>query len=121
MSNSHPLYGVLLYYMQRFFFFFRAEIPNTAKTHEMCRKTVCFSCLKKCDRQVTEFMKERIKSLIKQDLDFTDARVPTGICNSCRADFQKRDSGKACGELPKQFGFKSIKIKRNTTDFSRFI
>ena len=96
-------------------------MPNNPKTHEECRRTVCFLCMKKCDRQVTEFMKERIKALFKQEIDFNDPKVPSGICNSCRTNLQKRDSGQINAELPQLYDFQAIKIVRRTTDCSCLI
>ena len=58
-------------------------MPNKARTHEDCRKTVCFLCMRKCDRELTDFMIALVLKLVKSDLKFEDERVPRGICNTC--------------------------------------
>jgi hypothetical protein len=89
-------------------------MPNHAKTHEECRKTVSFLCMKKGHRELTDFMIGRILKLVKSDLNFDDERVPRGICNTCRLLLQKRDSGETSNELPPLFNYFSILIKPNT-------
>ena len=89
---------------------------NTAKSLEDWRKTVCFLCLKKCDQQVTHFMKQRMNKYFHQKVVFNDKRDPLGICNSCKSELQKRDNGQKEGELLKLFDFQTIRIKRRSSD-----
>ena len=59
-------------------------MANQAKTHEDCRKTTCFLCMKKGNRELTEFMIGSFLRHVKPDLNFDDERVPRGIWNTCR-------------------------------------
>ena len=60
------------------------KMPNIAIDHEDCRKTVCFMCMKKATRELTQFQPDRVKKIFEENLDFLDPRVPRGICSVCR-------------------------------------
>ena len=94
-------------------------MPNIARTHENCRKTVCFLCMGKWHRELTDFMIARVLKLVKSDLKFEDERVPRGICNTCRILLQKRDNGDLKSPLPPLYNFDSIVIKPLTRTANR--
>ncbi|XP_065673024.1 uncharacterized protein LOC136090361 [Hydra vulgaris] len=86
-------------------------MPNKAKTHEECRKSVCFLCMRKGDRELNDFIIGRIHKLLKTDIDFADERVPQAICNACRTLLQKRDAGDMSVSLPAIYNFSAIIVK----------
>ena len=94
-------------------------MPNEARTQEDFRKTVCFLCMRKCDRELTDFMIARVLKLVKSDLKFEDERVPRGVCNTCRILLQKRDNGDLNSPLPPLYNFYSIVIKPLTRTANR--
>ena len=83
-------------------------MPSKVRTHEDCRKTVCFLCMRKCDRELADLMIVRVLKLVKSDLKFEDER---GICNTCHILLQKRDNGDLNSPLPPLYNFDSIVIK----------
>ena len=89
-------------------------MPNKAKSHEDCRKSVCVLCLKKGDRELSDFIKGRIHKLVKININFADERVPLAICNNCRTILQKRDAGDMSVSLPAIYNFSSIVLKPMT-------
>ena len=58
-------------------------MPYTGKNHEDCRKTVWLLCSRKCERELTIIMIERVHKLEKKDLDFNNEKVPRGFCDNC--------------------------------------
>ena len=68
-------------------------MPNHARGHEENRKIVCLTCLKKCIRQIISFQAFQAK-LYGINFDLGDARVPQGICDTCRTIMKKRGEGK---------------------------
>ena len=84
-------------------------MPNYARGHEENRKIVCLPCLKKCTRQITSFQAEYLSKIYGINFDLGDARVPQGICNTCRTIMKKRDEGKEV-VLPSLYDFKSIRV-----------
>ena len=90
-------------------------MPNFSKNHEDCRKSVCVLCLKKCSRELTQFLVEKILKHFHTSLDLTDTRVPRGICDSCRTILRRKDEGKDVN-LPTLFPFSSIKVRPPTRD-----
>ena len=58
-------------------------MPTHARAHEDNRKIVCLICLRKCSRQLTAFMWERISKIYGITFDETDPRIPQGILSSC--------------------------------------
>ena len=91
-------------------------LSSSPQTQQDSRKTVCFFCLKKCDQQVTKFMKYRINKLFQQEVDFNDERISVRICNSCRSELQKRVNGQKEGEILNLFDFQTMRIKRRSID-----
>jgi hypothetical protein len=91
-----------------------SKMPNKSKNHEDCRKTVCFLCMQKSDRELTQFMIERVHKIVKSDLDFDNDKTPRGVCASCRVLLQKRDKGDSSIVLPSLFNFDAIKTKPST-------
>lgn len=89
-------------------------MPNFAKSHSDCLKSVCFLCMKKSDRELTDFMKARINNIFKEAIDFCDEKIPTGVCNTCRLKLQKIDDGSYMGPIPQLFNFQSITVKPGT-------
>ncbi len=87
------------------------KMPNKGKNHEDCRKSVCFLCMRKGDRELNEFIIGRIHKLVKSDINFSDERVPLAICNTCRALLQKRDAGDVSVSLPAVYNFSTIVVK----------
>ena len=65
-------------------------MPNQAKTHEDNRKTVCFLCMNKANRQLTDFMIKRSQEILGQRINFEDQRVPIGICENCRVSLRRK-------------------------------
>jgi hypothetical protein len=86
-------------------------MPNKPKNHEECRKTVCFLCMRKGDREINDFIIGRIHKLVKSDINFADERVPRALCNSCRTLLQKRDAGDLKVTLPAVYNFSTIVVK----------
>ena len=85
-------------------------MPTSCKTHEECRKTVCFLCMKKCDRELTEFMISRVQKILGQRLDFDDERLPKGVCTNCRVKLGKKDAGDTTVSVPALYNFNTIII-----------
>ena len=54
--------------------------------HHQSRKKVCIICMQKANRELGDKLKCVIKEHIK-DVDFSDLRVPSGVCNGCRNSF----------------------------------
>ena len=88
-------------------------MPNHARGHEENRKIVCLTCLKKCTRQITSFQAERLSKIYGINFDLGDARVPQGICDTCRTIMKERDEGKEV-VLPSLYDFKSIRVRLET-------
>lgn len=93
-------------------------MPNVAKTHDDCRKTVCFLCMRKCERELTDFLIGKIKKLVKSDIDFNDPRVPRALCSNCSLLLRRKDSGDQNVTLPALFSFSSIVVKPQTRSSS---
>ena len=90
-------------------------MPYKRKTHHDCRQSVCFFCFSKCDRHITDFIKERILDIFSgNSIDFKDDRVPLGICNSCRAMVQKHGKGDRNFPLPKPHDYNKVIIRPKT-------
>ena len=90
-------------------------MPYKRKTHHDCRQSVCFFCFSKCDRHITDFIKERILDIFSgNSIDFKDDRVPLGICNSCRAMVQKHGKGDRNLPLPKPHDYNKVIIRPKT-------
>ena len=62
-------------------------MPTYAKTHEDCRMSVCFYCLCKADRQLTDGHKTFIQeNLFEKFRKYADL-LPSGTCGRCRKNF----------------------------------
>ena len=68
-------------------------MPNSKKTHEDCRKTVCIFCLRKCIRELNNQLINTIETVFQMKLDISDSRVPKGICDTCRIALGKKKNG----------------------------
>ena len=90
-------------------------MPNTAKNHQDCRKTVCFLCFSKCQRELTPFLKEKCQTILNERIDFSNDKVPLGICEKCRSCLRRKDSGEHIN-LPSLYNFETIKIRPQTRD-----
>ena len=95
--------------------FLIVKMPNKAKDYEDCRKTVCFMCMKKATRELTQFQADRVKKIFEENLDFLDPKVPRGICSACQITLLRKEQGKDV-ELPSLFNFKSINVRMATRD-----
>ena len=90
-------------------------MPNQAKTHEDNRKTVCFLCMNKANRQLTDFMIKRSQEILGQRTNFEDQRVPIGICENCRVSLRRKDEGRDV-QLPSLPDYQNIKIRPATRE-----
>ena len=95
--------------------FLIVKMPNKAKDHEDCRKTVCFICMKKATRELTQFQADRVKKIFEENLNFLDQSVPRDLCSACRITLLRKEQGKDV-ELPSLFNFKSINVRMATRD-----
>ena len=63
-----------------------------ARSHDESRVAVCIVCFKKSDRKCSDTEKNVLLDPQKNatpffsSIDINDTRVPSGLCNSCRAD-----------------------------------
>ena len=88
------------------------------KTHQDCRQSVCFFCFSKCDRHITDLIKERILGTFSgNSIDIKDDRVPLGACNSYRTMIQKHGKGDRNLPLPKLYDYKKLIIRPQTREF----
>ena len=93
-------------------------MPYTRKTHHDCRQSACSFCFSKCDRYITDFIKERILGIFyRNSIDFKEDRVPLGICNSCRAMIQKHGKGDINLPLPKLLDYYTVITRLQTRGF----
>ena len=90
-------------------------MPNSARSHEDNRKVVCFLCFQKCDRQVTTFIIENVEAILDKPIDFSDSRVPKGICENCKVKLRKKDTGQTVISPP-VFNYKSILVRPVTRE-----
>ena len=90
-------------------------MPNSKKTHEDCRKTVCIFCLKKCTRELNNQLINTIETVLQMKLDISDSRVPKGICDTCRIALGKKKNGENVS-LPLMFQFETIKVRSSTRE-----
>ena len=90
------------------------KVPLNTLGHDELRKHVCIVCMRKADYNITDLVLGRICQFFVSNLDLTDARLPKGICNSCRKALQKLSEGNYGQELPDVFDFSAIKLKRMT-------
>ena len=90
-------------------------MPNQAKNHEDCRKTVCLLCMRKAGREVTEFLMQKLISAYETNFDFDDSRVPCGLCDACRTTVRRKEEGKDV-VLPPLFDFSTIRVRKETRD-----
>ena len=88
-------------------------MPYQARNHEENRKVVCLTCMKKASRQLSSFQADRISKIYQTNIDFSDGRVPQGLCEACRTTFKRKDEGREVA-LPQLFDFKSIQLKTET-------
>ena len=52
----------------------RFKIPNSAKAHEDCRRTVCIICMKKADRELAGTQMAKIQQVIQKHINFKEHR-----------------------------------------------
>nr|XP_012558535.2 uncharacterized protein LOC105845381 [Hydra vulgaris] len=90
-------------------------MPNTAKNHQECRKSVCFLCFSKSKRKLTSNLKERCQIILKEKINFNDDKVPLGICEKCRSCLRRKESGEDI-TLPSLYKFETIKLRPETRD-----
>ena len=76
-------------------------MPNKAK-HMMIVGKLCFLCMVKCSRQVTNFIEERVQTTLATENDFTDSRVPRGICELCCVALRKKSDDECRPSFPFQ-------------------
>ena len=55
-------------------------MPYQARNHEENRKVVCLTCMQKASRQLSSFQADRISKIYQTNIDFSDGRVPQGLC-----------------------------------------
>ncbi|XP_065683561.1 uncharacterized protein LOC136096352 [Hydra vulgaris] len=89
-------------------------MPTFSKDHNQCRQVVCTLCMKKSDREISEYFISEIKRLISGNINFDDERVPRGICVTCRFLLRKLASGDEEVSIPQLYDFESILIKPPT-------
>ena len=71
---------------------------SKARGHHESRVAVCIVCFKKSDRKCSDADRNVLldptknTNSIYNSIDINDGRVPSGICNSCRADVQLANS-----------------------------
>ena len=71
--------------------------PTPISSHEASRGKVCVVCLRKSNRPASDGHLEEIRAstiLLKSILPL-DQRVPTGICNTCSKDLNKKIKGES--------------------------
>ena len=94
---------------------FLSNMPKVAlmsMCHEELRNHVCVMCMRKADRAITKLVQGRIDQFFVANLDFTDSRLPTGICSTCRKALQKLSEGKYGQQLPDVFDYSSVVISQ---------
>ena len=69
--------------------------------------------MKKASRQLSSFQADRISKIYQTNIDFSDGRVPQGLCEACRTTFKRKDEGREVA-LPQLFDFKSVQLKTET-------
>ena len=57
-------------------------MPNAKKTHDECRRNVCFFCLMKSDRQLNSGIIEFVRTLVP-NYDRIKEYLPAGYCRNC--------------------------------------
>ena len=60
------------------------KMPDTPKTHEECRLSVCFFCLCKADRQLSDGNKKFISDNLFSKFEKYHDILPNGTCGTCR-------------------------------------
>ena len=75
----------------------RPSNPTPISSHEVCRGKVCVVCLRKSDRPATNGQLEEIRAstILLKSIQPLDQRVPTGICNTCSKDLNKKIKGES--------------------------
>ena len=90
-------------------------MPTFARNHCQSRKKVCILCMQKSKEAITPGALKRIENLISDVIDFHDARVPQGICTTCRVSLIKREKSELADAPQLQlFNFSSIFVPRFT-------
>jgi hypothetical protein len=59
-------------------------MPRVRKTHQQCRKLVCFSCLQKARQTASSESKKMIEEHWLPNVDWDNDRIPCGLCHHCR-------------------------------------
>ena len=75
-----------------------------ARSHDKNRNFVCFLCLKKADRELAAFTKQKAVEVLKKEIHFNNSRVQLGICYECRSSLRKVSEGEKANR-PHLFGF----------------
>ena len=78
-----------------------------ARIYEESRK-VCFLCMKKANRELTDTFKQNTLEVLQVSIDFSDTRVPFEICFGCLTALWKASKGEKLN-LPCLFNFKGVK------------
>ena len=63
------------------------------RTHEESQKFICFLCMKKPNRELTETFKLKILEVLQVSIDFSDTKVPSGNCFGCYTALWKTSKG----------------------------
>ena len=71
---------------------------------------MCLLCVKKCFRQLTVSLADRICQRYKTKINISDSRVAQGLCLSYRTTLGRKQEGKEVA-LPPLFDFKSIQVR----------
>ena len=66
--------------------------------------------MKKCSCEFTSFLIEKITTIFETELDFSDPRLPHGICETCRVVLLKKDNGESV-KLPTFYKFETICVR----------
>ena len=82
----------------------RFKIPNSAKAHEDCRKTVCIICMKKADRELAGTQMTKIQQVIQKHINFKEHRTPLAACDNCKIQLGKLEKGQT-KTIPQLFNF----------------
>ena len=71
------------------------------------KSNVWFICLKKRSCILSDLLKERAQHILQKSIDFDYARVPSGICNTCRTLLFNVSNGKKVN-VPPLYDFEKI-------------
>ena len=85
------------------------------RTHKESQKVVCFLCMKNTNRELTDTFKQKILEVHQVLIDFSDTRVPSGICFGYHTALWKVSNGEKVN-LPCSFNYKVIKTTKITQE-----